>query len=108
MGAPPCVSESKGRVVLDVFVQPRAARDALGGLYGAALRLRTKAPPADGKANAAVVSLVAGWLGIPARDVDIVSGLSSRRKRLALSGITLKQVSDACELVLHSGTHECR
>jgi uncharacterized protein (TIGR00251 family) len=100
------VRESKGRVVLDVFVQPRAARDAIGGLYGTALKIKTKAPPADGKANAAVVDLVAEWLGIPRRNVELVSGSSSRHKRLALTGLPLQEVSDACGLVLHSGTHE--
>lgn len=106
METPPCVRESRGRVVLDVFVQPRAARDAIGGLYGTALKIKTKAPPTDGKANAAVVGLVAGWLGIPRRNVELLSGSSSRNKRLALTGIAFRDVSDACGLVLHSGTHE--
>jgi uncharacterized protein YggU (UPF0235/DUF167 family) len=49
--------------------------------------VRVAAAPTDGKANAAVVRLLAETLALPARAVAIVSGHSSRDKTVALDGI---------------------
>ena len=66
---------------LTVRVTPRAARDRIDGFDGeGVLHLRVTAPPADGEANAAVVKLLARTLGLPARDVVLVSGATARRK----------------------------
>ena len=45
------------------------------------------APPEDGKANAAVVRLLADVLGLRPRDVEIVAGHTSRDKTVALTGL---------------------
>lgn len=66
---------------LAVRVTPRAARDAVEGFDGeGVLRLRVTAPPAEGEANAAVVKLLARALGLPARDIILVSGGTARLK----------------------------
>lgn len=66
---------------LAVRVTPRAARDAIGELSAdGVLAVRVTAPPADGAANAAVAKLLAAALGLPPRDVVLVSGASSRQK----------------------------
>lgn len=66
---------------LTVRVTPRASRDAVEGFRDdGALAVRVTAPPADGAANAAVVSLLAKALGVPSRDVVLVTGASSRVK----------------------------
>jgi uncharacterized protein (TIGR00251 family) len=57
------------------------------GRYGAGWKVRVSAPPEDGRANAAVIRLLAAELGLPARDVEIVSGHASRDKTVALAGI---------------------
>jgi uncharacterized protein YggU (UPF0235/DUF167 family) len=44
------------------------------------LAVRVTAPPAEGAANAAVTRLLAATLGLPARDVVLISGASSRLK----------------------------
>jgi uncharacterized protein (TIGR00251 family) len=61
------------------------------GRHGAAWKVRVAAAPEDGKANAAVVRLLADALGMPARDVEIVSGHASRDKTVALAGIDLDE-----------------
>lgn len=64
-----------------VRVTPRASRDAVEGFDAAGvLRVRVTAPPAEGAANAAVAKLLAGALGLPGRDVVLVSGASARNK----------------------------
>jgi uncharacterized protein (TIGR00251 family) len=81
-----------GSVVVNVHVQPRAGRTAVVGRHGAALKLRVAAPPADGRANAATCALIAETFGVAPRAVTLVSGESSRTKRVRVDGI---EVADA-------------
>ena len=50
------------------------------------LRVRVSAVPDKGKANAAVVALLAKGLGVPKSAVSVVSGETSRMKTLAVAG----------------------
>jgi uncharacterized protein (TIGR00251 family) len=84
-----------GNILLSVHVQPGARTSEVVGRHGDALKLRVAAPPEDGKANRAVVALVAQTLGVGAGDVELVSGASSRRKRIKVTGLSLDVVS-AC------------
>lgn len=72
---------------LRLRVSPGAARSVLVGRHGAGWKVRVAAAPEDGKANDAVVRLLAETLALPARDVQLVSGASSRDKIVALEGI---------------------
>lgn len=54
--------------------------------------MRVAAAPEDGKANDAVICLLAETLALPARDVQIVSGRSSRDKTVALEGIRPEEI----------------
>ena len=62
------------------------------GLYGAGWKVRVAAAPEDGKANDAVIRLLAETLALPARDVQIVSGRSSRDKTVALEGMRPEEI----------------
>ena len=88
---------------LDVFVQPRAARDGVVGLHGAALKLKVQAPAQDDKANRAVVALAAAALGIPKNRVEIVAGHRSRHKTLLLSGVRPEDAATMLERAIGSG-----
>ena len=79
------MDETSARLTLRV--SPGAARSAVVGRHGAAWKVRVAAPPEDGKANDAVVRLLASTLAVPERDVRIVSGRASRDKTVALAGI---------------------
>jgi len=74
-----------GRLALRV--QPRSSKNEIAGERAGALLVRVTAPPVDGKANAAVRRLIAKRLGVPARRVSIVGGVSSREKLVEVDGI---------------------
>jgi uncharacterized protein (TIGR00251 family) len=78
--------QADGSVLLAVQVQPGAARSGVAGRHGDALKLRIAAPAERGKANAAVARFLADAIGLRARQVEIVGGTTSRRKRVRLEG----------------------
>lgn len=76
-----------------VRVVPRAGRTGVAGIRGDALLVRLAAAPVDGAANEALVACLAAAFDCPKRDVAIVSGHTSRHKRVAISGLTEAQVT---------------
>lgn len=84
--------DASGRALVPLHVQPRARRPGPAGLHGGALKLRLKSPPADGRANAEAVGLLAELLGIPRSRVELVRGFTSRDKLAAVSGLTAEEV----------------
>lgn len=64
----------------------------IGGTRDGALLVRLNAPPVDGAANAELIQLIAKALGVPKRDVEIVSGQRSRDKRIRVAGRTTADV----------------
>ncbi|MFZ5469243.1 MAG: DUF167 domain-containing protein [Myxococcota bacterium] len=82
----PYLREVPGGVELSVLVQPRASRTKICGEHGGQLKIQLAAPPVDGAANAALVEFVAERVGVPKRQVQLVAGESSRRKRLRIEG----------------------
>ena len=76
------------RTRLTVRVQPGARRPGLKAwLADGALKLAVAAPPEGGRANAAVVELLAEALGLRARDVKVVRGMGSRTKLVEVEGL---------------------
>lgn len=71
--------------LISVHAQPGAKKSAVAGLHGEALKVRVSAPPVEGKANEALIALVAKALGLPRRAVSIVKGDSSREKLLLIA-----------------------
>lgn len=73
---------------LAVWVQPGASRARIVGMLDGALKLAVTAPPEKGKANKAVAKLMANELGVAVSAVRIVTGTASRRKTIAVDGLT--------------------
>jgi len=81
-------------ILIDIRVIPRAGRSGLAGTRDGAILVRLKAPPVDGAANAELVDLLAELLGVARRDVEIVSGVRGRLKRVRVTGITADAVAE--------------
>src|ERR1700704_3549817 len=81
------VREVPGGVELSVFCQPKAARSALIGMHGGALKAKVRAPPVEGKANQELLDLLARALAVPRGRLTLVSGEQSRNKRVRVGGV---------------------
>lgn len=74
-----------------VRLSPRAAMDRVMGLAaeadgGRALKVAVTAAPEDGKANEALLRLLARVCGVPRRDLAVVTGRTDRRKVVHVAG----------------------
>ncbi len=80
-----------GGLTISVRLTPKSSRDALEAPEALSdgrmvLKARVRAVPEDGKANEALIKLVAKALGAPARSVSVESGATSRLKSLRVAG----------------------
>ncbi len=66
---------------------PRASRTRVDGERAGAILIRLAAPPVDGAANDALVAFLAEQLDLPRRNIAIVSGATSRNKRVSIDGM---------------------
>ena len=80
-----------------VKVQPKASSDQVVGYRDGVLQLRVTAPPEKGRANAAVVALLAEALGVAKSRVRIVRGQTSRDKVLTVESLTSEDVRGILE-----------
>ncbi|MFZ5428371.1 MAG: DUF167 domain-containing protein [Thermodesulfobacteriota bacterium] len=83
MCLPPYVQAAKeGGYRVLVWVQPGARRDEAAGIQDGRLRVRLKAQAQDNKANVALVSFLAGLMGIPKSGLELAAGQTNRRKTI--------------------------
>jgi uncharacterized protein (TIGR00251 family) len=72
---------------LKLQVSPGARRPGIAGRHGDAWKVRVAEPPENGRANEAVLRLLADTVGVPRARVTLVSGHSSREKIVVLDGL---------------------
>jgi uncharacterized protein (TIGR00251 family) len=80
---------------LNLKVVPGSSRDQIVGWLGDALKIKVTAPPEKGRANEAVVELLAETLGIGADAIEIESGHSSPSKVIAIPGMDDEMIKKA-------------
>lgn len=78
---PWCHANAEG-VLLELYVQPNAKLTEVIGEHDGALKVRLHAPPLDGRANQALLAWLAERLGLARRQIILVAGQASRRKRI--------------------------
>jgi uncharacterized protein (TIGR00251 family) len=87
---------------VQVRVSPGASRSAVIGRHGDAWKVRVVAAPERGKANKAVLDLLAETLGLPRAQVELVSGAGARDKVIALRGLE----ADQADLLLAAASED--
>jgi uncharacterized protein (TIGR00251 family) len=103
--APAWVATPNG-VVIAVRLTPKGGRDAIDGIEtlgdgSSVLKARVRAIPSEGEANAALGRVLAKALSVPPRDVEIISGHTSRIKRVKISG-DVAALTLALEKIAHA------
>ena len=83
---------SSDGVVLSLHCQPGAKASRVVGLHDERLKIKLQAPPLENRANEALVAWLADQLGVPRKQIEILTGQTSRQKRVLVQGVTLEQV----------------
>jgi hypothetical protein len=79
---------------LALKVIPGAGRDEIGGWHGSALKVKVRAPALDGRANDAVLGLLATRLGLPRRDLALLRGEKSRQKLIRIDNLDVASLAN--------------
>ena len=82
------LKEDVNKITFIVRVIPRSSKSEIVGEMDGAVKVRLTSPPVDGAANAELTKLFAKVFGVSRSDVEIVSGETSKTKRLRLTGVT--------------------
>jgi hypothetical protein len=95
---PDCLKSVRGGVEITVKVVPGSSRDRIVGVLGDALKIQVAAPPEKGRANQAVIKLLAEALNASSKDVEVIAGETSPRKVIRVRGASVEQVRTALDL----------
>jgi uncharacterized protein (TIGR00251 family) len=86
------VATTNTGVILSIRTQPRSSKNRIVGEYGGRLKLAVTAVAERGKANKAVIELLADTLHIGESSIHIISGGSSQDKRVMIEGLTPEDI----------------
>ncbi len=86
------LTEKDGAVTVDIQVKPRSSREAVGPVQADRLLVAVNAPPVDGKANEAVVRVLANTFDVARSAVTIVRGETGKKKTVRIAGVTAASV----------------
>jgi uncharacterized protein (TIGR00251 family) len=79
--------------ILPVRAQPGARRAGVQGEQAGSLKVAVTAPPEDGRANKALIEVLRAALGVKRSQITLLSGQSSREKKLLISGLTVEDLT---------------
>jgi uncharacterized protein (TIGR00251 family) len=82
------ITETTNAVSFSIRVIPRASRSEIVGEHDGALKVKLASPPVDGAANAELIKLLAKKFGVSKNDIEIVSGETSKNKRIKINNLS--------------------
>ena len=82
------VTSKDNAVLFNVKVVPNSSRTQVAGILGDALKIKVAQPPEAGRANRAVIELLADALNIPPANIAIVAGHTQPRKTVRIQGVS--------------------
>jgi uncharacterized protein len=80
---------------LSVRVHPGARKNAISGVHAGAIKIALTTPPTDGRANEALIALLAEHLRLPRARITLLTGATSRAKLLRITGKSAAEVQTA-------------
>lgn len=83
---PPLCADTDGGIILTLHIQPRASKNEVCGIQDNALKIRLTSPPVDGAANKLCREFLAERFDVAKSAVEIISGETSRHKRVRIGG----------------------
>ena len=87
-------------MILGIRVAPGSSRQGIVGPHGGDLKVAVREPPERGRANRAVLALLAEILRIPRSDLEVIGGAGSRSKRLLVRGLSSGSILSRLESAL--------
>lgn len=84
----PTYRQVEDGTIIQIKLVPRAGKDQIVGVEGESIKIRVHAPAVEGQANAALCKYLAALFGIAKSNVEIITGQTSRHKRVRLRGVT--------------------
>ncbi len=84
--------ELDGTVTFQVRVVPRSSKSEIVGEHGGALKVKLAAAPVDGAANEELIRLLANAFKVGRSQIEIVSGHTSKTKRVRVTGLNGAQI----------------
>ncbi len=93
---------SREGIILSLHIQPRASKNEICGVQDTALKVRLTSPPVDGAANKLCREFIADLLGVSRSSVDIISGETSRQKRVRIISSNPEQLKKIIDDIIFS------
>ena len=81
-------TDKDGSLIFNVRVLPRSSKSEIIGEYDGALKVKIKAPPVAGAANAELIKTLAKFFDVPKSAVEIIKGQTSKSKQVKINGLT--------------------
>ena len=92
--------ESKKGLTFDIQVIPHASRAEIAGVQEGAFKIKVTAPPVEGAANEACIKLLARELGLKKSQMEISSGVKSRKKTVMIKDISKAELETKINNIL--------
>ncbi len=89
--------EMDGGIVIPVKVQPNSSKEGVMGVHAGQLKVAVNAPPDRGRANKAVIKVLAKWMAIKSANIYLIHGEKTKDKEIFLKNITKKDIHKLVE-----------
>ncbi|HYG78523.1 MAG TPA: DUF167 domain-containing protein [Planctomycetota bacterium] len=87
MAAAELIRPVTGGVTLEILASPGSSVSRVRSVHGNTLKVAVRAAPEKGKANAEIEEVLAAFFGVPQSQVAVISGQTSRNKRVQINGV---------------------
>ena len=88
---------ARSKTLIRIKLLPKSSRNQVVGREGDHFKVKVTAPPVEGRANKALIDLLAKKLGVPKSHFEIISGKSSRLKSVRIDGLSKEEITRKVE-----------